>query len=381
MAVNNFSATPYQNYINSILEHGAGGQSFEDRKLDYNLASMMFSNATNGILSAYGLDKNLDLQKNDYEQVVTFDVLKANVDGTGVVRKRKGAGGLETDRVTVTLEEEIMEEFSIPFLELGRLEDPAQIQANFQMVFNRQLDQKLGSMARRVNTKVINYLEANLNTNALAIPADETYYTPTAGVREIPLADQAYFVSNVRSELRYLYKTDYSLSDLMFVGSNRFQTVVENQFERFGNQNSENRIKDLNGVNMFISQSIDAGTGNLASFYVFPRTHVGAVSWVQPYDKIAGAFTPLVGEAGSVTNDGFYKVGNDVWGVMEHPFLDGLKIEIKNYEGWEDNSADKDGSENDIAFSSTMVCTVGFVKAYSSVAGDTPIVKYALSAS
>ena len=378
--MSDFSLTPYQNYINSILEHGAGGQSFEKRKLDYNLASMMFSPMTGGILNQYGLDKNLNMQKNDYDQTVSFDVFKVSPDGTGTTRQRGGSTGLETDRVTISLEEEIMEEFAISFLELGDLNDPKQWTANFQMVFNELLDSRLSSMARRVNTKVINYLEANLNTNALAIPADETYYTPTAGVREIPLADQSYFVSNVRSELRYLYKTDYSLDQLVFVGSNRFQTVVENQFERFGNQNSENRIKDLNGVNMFISQSIDAGTGNLASFYVFPRTHVGAVSWVLPYDKMAEAMN-IRGGAGEQTADGFYKSGNDVWGVMEHPFLDGLKIEIKNYEGWVDNSATKDGSENDNAFTSNMVCTVGFVKAYSSVAGDTPIVKYALSAS
>jgi len=249
------------------------------------------------------------------EKIYTF-VKEAN--GNGTARACSGSGDGATASTTLSWST-LSETFQISYL------DMAQNDYSYEEMFELRLRQRLLSIYSRLDTIVVDALEANY-TEGLG-----TEFTKFNDASQVPLSaydlttnTAAFWLNRAKVDAR---RNDINMDNLHFVGDPALAGIVSSM----GNQGAGNVTNlgfQFQGVGFSHTNRLENNTGRYATGYMFEKGMFTLLTW-----------------ANKLARDG-KDIGTDVWTTFQDPRY-GFTMELKVKKRCNDNTSKGAGMEAD----------------------------------
>lgn len=332
-------------YLDAVLRFGAAGMNFETRMDEY------------GALRAYIASSPLLLSESDitaakqsFERPIRIPVIKRMsitlIDGRACVVTGQEP---ETDYVGITFSTkgfkvavptEMLDQNYIRYQEL--------LSTGLYFGWNKWYDY--------MEATAIAHLEANKSSSLVDVSA---YFTqPTGAYYKGRQGRDFYLARNYAMGRNLLGQTGF-----LNVESPNAQ-VVRKDLSTKGLYNSQNDVSLIGGTTDFSSYKLLPGSGFAETHYLFAPGSVGVYYWVSPNAA-----------------NGHVKVPQkDFWYTVKDPMFNYFTASVHYQESCAD-IANVNGSQSEPVYKDNYEFTIdpSFMKAYSSVVGESPIIKFNLT--
>lgn len=380
----NFSTQVLRDVIkdHSTLDSSKGIQAFEMRTDDVAAMKVYYDNR-DGLLSEGDLRSIENLRSSG--QSLDLYLYKKMAPGVGATRVRQGIGSPEVATVTPSFFDPIQEGVDMSLVNHALRQygsegaDKKQVIANaYSDHLRRFLPQKWRNMYTRANAQYLAYTEANvwdINTTDGTADAGNIYAgTLTLASKQVPLADKGEVVQNMQIEANQ--NNFLSAGRPALLSSTRTMQII-NEYLKYGGANEKDIRQFLGWFTPYFDNGIVDAANKVATMYLFYPGGVAGYQRAFPWSADPGSVNGVTTEG----NDSWYNMtigGND---TMIFNGLPEMKLEVKTYRGWADNSATYtiDESNIDIVTNYSFVAQFGALKAYDHDANVSPILKYELA--
>lgn len=364
----------------SQLDSSKGLQAFEMRTDDV-AAMKVYYDLRDGLLTPLEIKMIENLRQSG--QDVDLFLYNKKLPGAGATRVRQGTGSPEVATVRPTFFTPIQEGVDMSLINQAIRQygsegaDKRQVIANaYSDHLRRFLPQVWRNMYTRANAQFQAYTEANIwaiNTTD-GVPDAGTIYAGTAAsdAKQVPLADKPEVIQNMQIEAQ---QNNWLSGKPSLLSSPRTMQIV-NEYLKYGGSNEKDIRQFLGWFTPYFDNGITDAAGSLATMYLFYPGGVAGYQRAFPWD----AHPDSVNGVTTAGNDEWFNMtigGND---TMVFQGLPEMKLEVKTYKGYADNSATYliDESRIDIVTNYSFVAQFGALKAYDHDAKVAPILKYEL---
>ena len=382
LAVTSFTTQLLRDVIrdHSQLDMQSGNQKFEMRTDE--IAVM---NAYYGMREAMLTPADVAAIENlrSSQQAIDLYLYNKRAVGVGATRKRKGTGSAVTATVTPTFFAVIEEGLDMSYVNHAIRQygsegaDKKQIVARaYTDHMQKNLPQVFRNIYTRANAQFIAHLEANRWALTGTADAGTIYTTVTGDAKNIPVATPlTEIIQNMQIEAQQ--------NNFLQLGTPLFLTsptaaIILNEYLARGAANETNVIQFLAWFNhMQDNGIIDAGTDDATIYEIAAGSLAGysrAFSWESHPDNVGGVVRKGEDEWSNLV------IGGADTGIFTN--LPEVKLEVKAFSGFADNSATLDGNPDegkiDIDQNFSFVAQFGGLQAYEADANISPILKYIL---
>jgi len=339
-------ATLPTTYVDAITNYQTGQSDFENRKDQYK-ALEAFIRSSSALLS----QGDIANQKKSFERPVKIPVVKriaiSLVDG-----RVCNLDGQEpsTDMLAIT--------FSVKGF---------RIKVSRNMLENNYVGaMQLLAQARYhgwhawyewMENNCANYLETNKST---ALKVDGGGYFTITGNAYVAARGVDYYAAVRYIMQRNLLSANGQLLDV----NNLASEITKVKMGMYGPQNSVNQAALIGGADPYPSFAVTPGTGYGETHYLFPIGAVGIYHWLSPN---AANNTVLVPQ-------------NDMWWSEKDPIFNYFDTSVHHQAKCEEKTIGYGGAVEPVYYDYyEYTIDPAFAKQYSSVAGETPIIKFNLT--
>lgn len=363
--------------------------------LDMDKGQQKFEMRTNeiGVMSAYYKDRAMTLSPGDIEaienlrssqQALDLHLYSKRAAGAGATRVRQGTGSSTPATVTPTFFAPIQEGLDMSYVNQALRQYGSEGADKRQIIeraytdhMNRELPQVFRNIYTRANAQFLTHLEANKWALTGTADAGTVYTTVTGDAKNIPVATPiTEIIQNMQIEARQ--NNFLQLGAPTLLHSPTTMRIINEYLSRAGN-NEVNVQQFLNWFDAIADNEIVdsvAIPADQATMYLIAKGGLAgynrAFSWDAHPDAVNGVVSTGEDEWSNIT------IGGEDTMIFNN--LPPVKLEVKTFRGFADNSATLPGTPDegkiDIAQNFSFVAQFGGLKAFDSDANVSPILKY-----
>lgn len=382
LAVTSFTTQLLRDVIrdHSQLDMQSGNQKFEMRTND--IAVM---NAYYGMRDAMLTPADIAAVENlrSSQQAIDLYLYKKRAVGAGATRKRKGTGSSEIATVTPTFFAVIEEGLDMSYVNHALRQygsegaDKKQVIARaYTDHMAKELPQIFRNIYTRANTQFITHLEANKWALTGTADAGTIYTTVTGDAKNIPVATPlTEIVQNMQIEAQ---QNNFLQLGTPLLLTSPTAARIFNEYLARGVANETNVSQFLAWFDHMQDNGIIDAVADDATMYEIAAGSIAgysrAFAWENHPDAVGGVVRKGEDEWSNLV------IGGADTGIFTN--LPEVKLEVKAFAGFADNSATLDGNPDegniDIDQNLSFVAQFGGLQAYENDANVSPILKYIL---